>query len=583
MINDTRIKILNDIVANQIAAGEVVERPVSVVKELVENALDAGAKDIKVVLSDGGRSLIQIIDDGAGMGVEDAELSVERFATSKISTSNELERISTFGFRGEALPSIASVSRFSLHTSNGVAGTEVVISGGKRERTTALPRSTGTTISVRDLFFNTPARRSFLRSEKSELALIRSLLFDFAVSNPLVRFSLISEGSENLVLPAFPGTEDFIGFKNRVRELKLAGSDPLECSGELETAAGLYRCFAVLTKPLDCVSGAGKLRLLVNGRSVRDKILLRAIRDAYGNFLRSDKFPAGVIQLFVPPMDLDVNVHPQKTEVRYRFPERIFAVVRQAVGVSLRREVPQSAGGELFFSDEPSLPGHSSGVTGNLFDSLGVRESLPEFQAKVDAKEQSLTTYRFVGQIFKCYLLLEHPAGLFAIVDMHAAHERVVFAKLKRDWSEGDTVSQSLLIPETIQLPAHLKGESSEILSLLESIGFEIEMLGEESLVIRGMPALLARVGASALISDLFSEISVTDIEGALERRVDAVLSRIACHGSVRTGKEMEAEECYQLLRDLESSELRAFCPHGRSVSRVMGRAELEQLFGRIQ
>lgn len=569
------VQILDDTVANQIAAGEVVERPVSVVKELVENSLDAGAEEITVVVSDGGRSLIQVIDDGAGMGRVDAELSVQRFATSKIRLASELERIGTFGFRGEALPSIASVSRFSLLTSNGHDGSKIEIVGGRKESSTPITAKRGTTVSIRDLFFNTPARRSFLRSERSELALIRALLADFAVAAPRVRFTLVSDGTQAMTIPASNEAVDFIGFSSRAKELKLVSTnDPLECSGELDTAGGVYRAYAVLTKPLDCVSGAGKLRLLVNGRSVRDRILLRAIRDAYGNFLRADRYPAGVLHLIVPPPEVDVNVHPQKAEVRYRFPERVFAVVRQAVGVTLRAEQTSSVG--VF-----PMPSFESGLD-SVFERPAFATPLFDSLPQSDANELPLNDYRFVGQIFGCYLLMEDPkGGRFAIVDMHAAHERVTFAQLKRAWVEGEIRTQQLLIPDSVFMG--IRSDSKEILSLLEGVGFEVEGLGEDSVVIRGVPAILSRFSAKRVVEDLFSQLSSADLEGALERKIDAVISRLACHGSVRSGRELEREEVYQLLKDLESTELRAFCPHGRSVSRVLTTNEIERLFGRVQ
>ncbi len=574
----TRIHLLDEIVANQIAAGEVVERPVSVVKELVENALDAGAKNITVVLADGGRSAIEVRDDGSGMNPEDASLAIERFATSKLTSADELQRIASFGFRGEALPSIASVSKFTVETSDGGTGTEIFINGGKKERTAHLHAVRGTTIKVRDLFFNVPARRSFLRSEKTELGLIRSLLTDFGVSHPEVRFVLICDGEESLILPAQQSTDGFAGFKNRARELKLAGADPMECSGELETPGGVYRMLASLTKPLDCVAGAGRLRLLVNGRSVRDKILLRAVRDAYGNFLRSDRFPAGVVHLIVPPAELDVNVHPQKAEVRYRSPDRVFGVVRQGIGVTLRRESASSSGAAAFEDGAPASFSSSGAPTAFAWNSGGAASA--EAHA-APGREISLTEYRLVGQIFSCYLLLEHGNGLFAIVDMHAAHERVMFAKFKKEWTEGELRSQGLLIPETIELPLHLRSSAPEIISLLESIGFELDPLGADTFVIRTVPALLSRFAVGPILQDLLSGFSFEDVEGALERKIDAILSRIACHGSVRSGQELSPPEVYQLLADLESTELRAFCPHGRSVARVLTRDELERLFGR--
>jgi DNA mismatch repair protein MutL len=307
--------------------------------------------------------------------------------------------------------------------------------------------------------------------------------------------------------------------------------------------------------------------------------VLRAIRDAYGTFLRSDRYPAGVIHLIVPPAEVDVNVHPQKAEVRYRAAERVFAVVRQAIGVALRvQQSSSSFSAGVFAEDESALQ-----VSKRPAFPIALFESAPSIKEGQAIKEEQvqrpLNQYRFVGQIFNCYLLMEDSeSGNFAIVDMHAAHERVTFARLKRAWSEGEVISQQLLIPESVRIGS--RSDSSELLSLLEAVGFEVESLGDESLVVRAVPSLLARFSAKRLVEDLCAELT---LEGALERKIDAVISRLACHGSVRSGRELEQEEVYQLLSDLESTELRAFCPHGRSVARVLSSQELERLFGRVQ
>lgn len=581
------IKILREVVANQIAAGEVVERPASVVKELVENSLDAGATEITVGIIDGGRSLIQIIDNGRGMSTEDAKLALKRFATSKFEAVTDFDTLSSFGFRGEALPSIASVSRLTLETSNGSRTTKIVSEGGTvvSDNVTNNDSSPGTTFSVRDLFYNVPARRSFLKSERSELALIKSVLFDFAVSRPEVRLTLTVNGEVALMLPAKGALDSYSAFFDRVQDLKLSSSELLQCSAEQETSSGTYRLQAGLTKPLDCVSGAAKLRIIVNGRGVRDKILLRAIRDAYGTFLRGDRFPVGVVKLEVPPQDLDVNVHPQKAEIRFRAPDRVFSVTRQAIGAALRSVDTASSFGPLTVAPE-SFERHSLTYpsteralpTGFDFTSNQRTQSSISQVSKGD-----IGSCRYVGQIFSCYLLFEKLPESFVIVDMHAAHERITQAKIKKAWSEGEVVSQSLLLPEVIHLPSHLAGEADELLQILESLGFEIELIHQSQFLVRSVPEILARVSPKELVANLLSEISIQDLQGALERQVDSVLNRIACHGSIRSGQELSSEEAYQLIEDLDSTELRAFCPHGRSVARIMTRGELEKLFGRSE
>jgi DNA mismatch repair protein MutL len=581
------IKILSEIVANQIAAGEVVERPASVVKELVENSLDAGATEVTVGIIDGGRALIQIIDNGRGMSPDDAKLSLKRFATSKFEAVTDFDNLLSFGFRGEALPSIASVSKITLETCDGTETTKIISDGGviTSQIVSKSGSSCGTTIGVRDLFFNVPARRSFLKSERSELALIKAVLSDFAVSRPEVRLTLTVNGEVALMLPAKGSLDSFAAFFDRVQDLRLSSSDLLQCSAEQDTSSGKYRLQAGLTKPLDCVSGAAKLRIIVNGRGVRDKILIRAIRDAYGTFLRGDRFPVGVVRLEVPPQDIDVNVHPQKAEIRFRAPDRVFSVTRQAIGAALRGVDTASSFGAVTSdnssfesSSAPSNFSHSAHATGFNFN-FNQEVRAPDAQYK----GEDLGTCRYLGQIFNCYLLFEKLPESFVIVDMHAAHERITQAKIKKAWSEGEVVSQKLLLPEAINLPSHLAGEEDELLEILESLGFEIEKIHQSQFVIRSVPELLARVSPKELVANLLSEISLQDLQGALERQVDSVLNRIACHGSIRSGQELSPEEAYQLIDDLDSTELRAFCPHGRSVARIMTRNELEKLFGRSE
>ena len=606
------IKILSEVVANQIAAGEVVERPASVVKELVENSLDAGATEITVGIIDGGRSLIQIIDNGKGMSPEDAKLSLKRFATSKFEAVTDFDSLDSFGFRGEALPSIFSVSRLTLETSDGNQLTKISAEGGvvlNESRTqdaktqdartqnaktqnakTQNGSGSGTTTSVRDLFFNVPARRSFLKSERSELALIKAVLLDFAVSRPEVRLTLTVNGEVALMLPAKGALDSFVAFFDRVQDLKLSSSELLQCSAVQDTSSGQYRLQAGLTKPLDCVSGAAKLRIIVNGRSVRDKILIRAIRDAYGTFLRGDRFPVGVVKLDVPPQDIDVNVHPQKSEIRFRSPDRVFSVTRQAIGAALRSVdtassfgPTQAIGGETSIEPLRTNLSQTAIPTGFNFSGFNFSSNEQSRSKPSPMAGESLGSCRYLGQIFNCYLLFEKLPESFVIVDMHAAHERITQAKIKKAWSEGEVVSQKLLLPEVVNLPSHLAGEEMELLEILESLGFEIEKAHHSQFFIRSVPELLARVSPKELVANLLSEISIQDLQGALERQVDSVLNRIACHGSIRSGQELSAEEAYQLIDDLDSTELRAFCPHGRSVARIMTRNELEKLFGRSE
>ncbi len=606
-----KVRILDDTVVNQIAAGEVVERPSSVVKELVENAIDAGASDVKVVLANGGRSGIEVIDNGAGMAKEDALLAIERFGTSKIRETEDLTHIATLGFRGEALPSIASVSRFGLHSREAEDqsgfGVAIRIEGGKLRNVEEQSLPTGTKVEVKNLFFNVPARKKFLRAENTETGQVKAIVADFAIAYPAIRFSLVVDGRE---VQSYPAAADFAA---RIKQLKIAGSKPIigEESLELEGASASF--LYALCQPVECVSSSARLRLLVNGRSVRDSLLLKAVRDGYGTFLRPGKYPTGVIALTLPSEEIDVNVHPQKTEVRFRSPSGVFRalslVVNRAIeGVSLSPE--QSKGSysprtwDLASTEVASQTAREQGA--------GLRElrrypypdtrpaEQPEFGfVPVDISSESpngaptaervtadtvgiqaLSSMRYVGQVFELYLLLEG-AQRFAMLDMHAAHERVTFFRIKQQFLQGQVAAQTMLIPETIILAPDRIESVRRGISALAKLGVECDVFGNDALVVRSLPAALGAVSAKALFDDLMAMPEWADWEQVLDKRLDEVLSRIACHGSVRSGRVLKEQEVYALLSALEEVEAAAFCPHGRPIVKFFSESDLEQMFGR--
>ncbi len=596
-----RVRILDDVVVNQIAAGEVVERPFSVVKELVENSLDAEATEVSVAITNGGKTSIEILDNGWGMNREDAELAVRRFGTSKIRTAGDLERIASHGFRGEALPSIASVSRFTIETSDGSSPQGVVISidGGSDPEVSAKPVQTGTRVSVRQLFHNVPARKKFLRSEATEEGLIRSLLVDFAVAYPQVFFRFSSDGVERQIYaPA-------VDFFARARELRVAGERPFQVNHRLQTAAGPVHVFAMLSHPIECVSQAGRLRLLVNRRSVRDKLLLKAIRDGYGAFLRPGKYPQGVLSLNLPSEDVDVNVHPQKSEVRFRRPEVIFKAI-----ISGLKEALQASGAEaetlrsndLVFERlvENARPGvgrsvefspadHAFAFSGPFSGTFpGQSNVLPLFgsnappygESAAGESRRTVRHMRYVGQLLACYLVFEGKDQT-AIMDMHAAHERVMFYRLKQQFVGGAVHTQQLLLPEVVELGPENCTAVERHSASLRKLGFELDRISETHMTLRMMPAAISGISARALLLDLFSEPDFSDWLNLLEERIDAVLARMACHRSIRSGRLLDAEEAYALVAELDEAELSGLCPHGRPTVKFLSRYELETMFGR--
>lgn len=646
------IRILDDNVVNQIAAGEVVERPVSVVKELVENAIDAHADQITVSLTNGGKSLLEVIDNGVGMGKHDALLAVERFGTSKVRSLDDLQSISTHGFRGEALPSIASVSRFQLSTMRAMqaskegsdsagddAGVEISIAGGKLRDVVEKQMAPGTRVRVRSLFFNVPARKKFLRAENTETGLVKSLLIDFAAAYPAIRFRLIVDGSESVLYPAVGN------FSERIKQLKLVRGKSVQINSSTVLSNGVsLQVEGLLTHPIESVSSSARLRVLVNKRSVRDRLLLKAVRDGFGFFLKSGRYPAGVVHVMLPSTEVDVNVHPQKTEVRFREPGLVFAAVSEAVSLALgdvssdmlRQDTgrvsntsnssfssviqqsafrPQSvdfkpsrlpAEGEPQFFVEgsnsgtgevPSEPYQEVRVpfesyTSEQGESNSDTELVSEVAQEIPTETTSsafksisssllLSSMRYVGQVFKLYLILEGD-GEFAIVDMHAAHERVMFYRIKRKLMDGVLPAQMLLLPEVVPIPADRLSQLERFSPILEKLGIDYERLDGDEIMVRSLPTLLKNKSARSIFDDLLSLPSWSNWQSEIDHRWDEIVSRLACHSSVRSGRELKKEEVYSLLQELEEVERSAFCPHGRPVAKFVAESELEALFGRI-
>lgn len=589
-----KVRILDDVVVNQIAAGEVVERPSSVVKELFENSLDAGADEIIVVVDNGGHSSIVVRDNGCGMSEQDALLSIERFGTSKIRSIDDLYAIRTMGFRGEALSSIASVSRFSLLTRSDKdetgMGTEIVIEGGKIKNVLRHSISKGTEVRVKNLFFNVPARKKFLKSDATEVGLIKSQLYDFALSHCHIRISLVVDGVEAIMFNACSG------FEERVKQLRFHKSDSLFINTSREVVDGKLAVNAILSSPINSAAAAGSLRLLVNGRSVRDKLLLRAVRDAYGNYLKPGRYPQGALMLEVPHCCVDVNVHPQKAEVRFRDSGEVFSFVRSAIEKSFKHVLPYSSAGDIKISQEAN----SSSQFFQTSKDLGYRNSYAaavgqdwvfegtEYNTKLFEKASdennshihAIIAMRYIGQIFSLYLLFEGKQKL-AIVDMHAAHERVMFFKLKSQYEQGQIVKQALLFPEVIEIPPQCVADIDKSFEVLSKIGVDCEKISDSQLIVRAMPSLLGEVSASAVFADLFSLENVFSWKHYLANRNDSIFATLACHGSVRSGRSLHEKEVTALLESLAEAESSAFCPHGRPVVSFISEKELELMFGR--
>jgi len=592
-----RIKKLSDDLANQIAAGEVVERPSSVVKELVENALDAGASRVVIDVDQGGTALIRVCDDGEGMSEEDAVLCLERHATSKIERFADLSDLGTFGFRGEALPSIASVSQLTLRTrARGAAeGTEVVVHGGGKPVVRPIGGAEGTTIEVRELFFNVPARRKFLKATATESAHVGDVVLGMALARPDVTFVLTRDGRpvrEHLRVASRA---------DRARSV-MAGEKLAECRGE----RGPVRVEAMLAPPERARAGATGLSVLVNGRPVRDRMLARAVAQAYGSVLEGGRYPLGVVWVDVPPELVDVNVHPQKAEVRFADARSVFDAITRELHAILAHAFGLPSGSPYpaaqWRSQAPTLKAldgaareaiamthaiaaHAASHASTLppeapFRDAAVTASPPALVPDGNLfATQQYASLTYVGQVRGTFLVCEGPDGLY-VLDQHAAAERVTFHRLKKAHRERGVAMQRLLVPEVVELAAMEVALLEENADDVARLGVEVRAVGDAAVAVHGVPSLLVRKEPARIVRDLVSEVSKTagrPFSGA----VDLVLATMACHGSVRAGDAITRQEVEALLAALDEVEFSGHCPHGRPLVMRMPFTELERRVGR--
>jgi DNA mismatch repair protein MutL len=594
-----RILRLPSDLANQIAAGEVVERPASVVKELVENAIDAGATRIQVDIARGGVDLVRVSDDGDGMDAEDALLALERHATSKLRHTEDLFTLRTFGFRGEALPSIASVCKLRLLTRSrgSPSGTEVVIEGGPaRSRPTG--SAEGTSLEVRDLFFNVPARRKFLKSTGTEAAHVTEAIQLAALSRPAITFILVRDERT--------AREWLRVSTRRERAAQAFEGERLEaCLGE----RGPLRIEAHLAAPERARAGATGLHLLINGRPVRDRPLSRAVAQAYGSVLEPGRYPVGVVYVDIPTEQVDINVHPQKAEVRFADSRGLLDAVTRELHRSLAVafSIPALGGARGWNQRRPAHgpaepawtpPATLAEPVGVVADpwKLGLDEgasvlATPAVAATPPCAAPSVATPKlfegagfyasldFLAQLRATFLLCGGPDGLY-VIDQHAAAERVTFHRLRRAYASRSIAIQRLILAEVIELaPAEvavLDDHSVEIAAL----GVEVRPIGSSAVGIYAVPVLLARTRPERIVRDLVAELSKV-AKRPFGDAVDLVLATMACHGSVRAGDALSREEATSLLGALDGIDFAGHCPHGRPVVTRIGYDELERRVGR--
>jgi DNA mismatch repair protein MutL len=603
----SRIRSLPPELVNQIAAGEVIERPASVVKELVENSLDAGAKRVEIDIEQGGARLIRIRDDGSGIEADDLPLAISAHATSKIASFDDLERVGTLGFRGEALPSIASVSRFAL-TSRRVgsdAAWRIEVDGGKPRAQNPAQHPVGTNVEVRDLFYNLPARRKFLRAERTEFGHIDELVKSIALARTQVEFRLSHNGKPVRLLKASRDVDE-----GARRVVDVLGDDFLGQSLRVEHAAAGLRLHGWVGLPTASRAQADQQYFHVNGRLVRDRLVAHAVRQAYADVLYHGRHSAFVLFLEVDPALVDVNVHPAKHEVRFRegrlVHDFLYRTLNDALGgaragarpLDVASGVVDSAATQAFASQAAAHPfAQRQGGLG-----LGVREPLADYAALLGTPRPAFNPFQDVGehgagagaparatndipplgfalaQLHGIYVLAENAHGLI-LVDMHAAHERITYEKLKSAQDGEGIRSQMLLVPLTLAVSEREAAVVEEQGERFSALGFDIARSGPQSVAVRRIPVLLDGADVAQLVRDVIADLSVHGESRRVEESTNELLSTMACHGSVRANRRLNLPEMNALLREMELTERSGQCNHGRPTWVQLAIPELDRLF----
>ena len=601
------VRQLPETLINQIAAGEVIERPASVAKELIENAVDAGARRIEVATAGGGKALLRVADDGCGMTQDDLALAVRRHCTSKI--TDQLNSIATLGFRGEALPSIGSVAKLKIQSRTGHAdsGYEARIAGGKEEPVRPAATNPGTIVEVRDLFYATPARLKFLKSDRAESGAVTEVFKRIAIAFPQVRMTL--SGSDRSTLD-YPAT----GEDRLARISQVLGKDFADNAIAIDAEREGVRLTGFACVPTYNRANSLQQFAFVNGRPVQDKLIMSALRGAYADTIPRGRYPVAVLFIELDPSLVDVNVHPAKADVRFRDPGLLRGLIVGAIREALSREGDRSSSlgtqdlsaafrprfgpGSGRFTQErsnaargydpansPFRPHEGPASSGLSEDAQSGFEAFAQPTARNDASEahapaadHPLGAAR--AQLHENYIVAQTGDGL-VIVDQHAAHERLVYENLKRSLAAGDTAAQRLLIPEVVDLPE----EDCDRLMVhgkeLAELGLVVERFGPGAVAVRETPAILGEIDAAGLVRELCDEVAEWNDAGGLKARIDYVAATMACHGSVRSGRRLTPDEMNSLLRQMENTPGSGQCNHGRPTYIELKLSDIEKLFGR--
>ncbi|MXZ13063.1 MAG: DNA mismatch repair endonuclease MutL [Candidatus Dadabacteria bacterium] len=597
-----KIRTLPDVLVSKIAAGEIVERPASVVKELVENSIDAGATRISIHLQAGGKRLIRVVDNGHGMSRDDALMSIERHATSKIRDIDDLFSIGTLGFRGEALPSIASVSRFRMITGaeGSKSGTEIYIEGGVMRKVKESASPVGSSVEVKNLFFNTPPRLKFLKKPETELGKVLEAIQRESLSRPGVSFEVFSDGKN---IHRYGASESLA---QRVAQI-IPGTSLYEIEFEDEVLA----LHGFLGSPLDPRSSMRRLFTYVNARPVRDRFINRIIMDCYGRMLEKGKYPQGVIFIERDPALVDVNVHPTKSEVMFENQYEVGQSIRRAIsgmladapwmkghgertrkaledyykgqkdsGSSERRNYSAAASSAKRISTQVAYESEL-GSSSSHHGASAVFEKSPPLAKEDMFSDGFYSSLRFLGQVGKLYLVCENSDGII-LVDQHAAHERVNFERIKRSYlEETSSCSQKLLIPEVIELTVREINTAQRFADEMGKLGFDFEIFGETAVRVKSVPGFLRDSDYSRVFSDLFDELDGFGDPRSLGEHLDTVCATMACHSSITANRMLSQEEAMALFTDMDASENPHACPHGRPVAARISYGMLEKMFKR--
>lgn len=594
----TKLRVLEPHLINQIAAGEVIERPASAVKELVENAIDAGATEITVTLRDGGRSLISVKDNGCGMSPDELELAIQRHATSKLPDS-DLFNIATLGFRGEALPSIGSVSRLHITSQQKGSGEAWVlkIEGGVKQDLTPAVHPEGTTVEVKDLFYATPARLKFLKAPTTEFNHAVDHIQRLAMCHPQVHFKVLNDQK---VTADFKATEEPLERLSHVM-----GAEFAENSLSIDIHRDDYSLEGFVSLPTLNRATANHQYLFVNNRPVKDKVLVGAVRAAFQDFLAKDRHPLLALFLYLPSSEVDMNVHPAKTEVRFRDAQKvrnlIVSSIKQALsGAGHRASTTVAQQAINAFqpsasvhrpSYQPSFPLHKSPGPSTIKATPPWTPSVSAVQPMVtpqpdpepvnsDEPQQDHPLGYAKAQVHGTYIVAQSSKGI-VIVDQHAAHERLVYEDMKKAMSEKGLVRQALLIPEVVELDIPRAQALANLQGDLQALGLAIEPFGDNSILVRETPAIMGEVNCQGLIKDLADEIMELGKDFSLKEHIDEILATVSCHGSVRAGRRLTVPEMDALLRQMEATPHSGQCNHGRPTYVELGLPDIEKLFGR--